>query len=410
MRLAFVCSGRPDNLKYLTNNRNMVDELLTKHGWKVIQTPLFNISDLNKRLKEYQGSNVDEFLFFYTGHGDVSNRQQILKLQLENTEISMNDVLDSIFKYINPKKQAIVLDACYSGTLKDLALEKDTEFLFSSQAREQSYEDDKLKASVFSFYFCEAVTHGHVKLEEISKYIDSSNNKQKPLTLSIGSEFIEINQKNIDLESLLISKVERTSIQNFFDTINYTIVKNLIIIIALSIIVFSFFENNSNIDLFGLKNRFLPLDGYEVIKKDGVNIFNSGVKIDLTLFHNMKGKKSILIREINLNIIKYDENFFFTSKIDESKIGGAGTINPRVFTSVVFGSGKVKNKNKNKIYYGKNILDNQLLKLSISDDIEKIYWQILVLKEGLYTLNYDIIYSIGNKDNIFISNNFKVAL
>jgi len=200
MRLAFVCSGRLDNLKYLTNNRSMVDELLTKHGWKVIQTPLFNISDLNKRLQEYQGSNIDEFLFFYTGHGDVSNRQQILKLQLENTEISMNDVLDSIFKYINPKKQAIVLDACYSGTLKDLVLEKNTEFLFSSQAREQSYEDNKLKASVFSFYFCEAVTNGYVKLEEISKYIDSSDDRQKPLPLSVGSECISIVNANMKVE------------------------------------------------------------------------------------------------------------------------------------------------------------------------------------------------------------------
>lgn len=200
MRVAFVCSGKPNNLKYLKNNRDLLDEILSQNGWEVVNTPLSNISDLNKRLQEYSKNSIDEFLFFYTGHGDVSNRQQILKLQLDNVEISINDVLDYIFKYINPKKQAIVLDACYSGTLKDLALEKNTEFLFSSQAREQSYENDVLEASIFSFYFCEAVINGYVKLEEISEYIDSSDDRQKPLPLSVGSERISIVSKDVNIE------------------------------------------------------------------------------------------------------------------------------------------------------------------------------------------------------------------
>ena len=178
----------------------MVNELLTQQGWKVIQTPLYSIADLNRRLQEYEQNSIDEFLFFYTGHGDVSNRKQILKLQLDNTEISLDDVLDSIFKYINPKKQAIVLDACYSGTLKDLALENNTEFLFSSQAKEQSYEDDALKASIFSFYFCEAVDSGYVKLEDISDYIASCDDRQEPLPLSVGSEFISIVGQGIEME------------------------------------------------------------------------------------------------------------------------------------------------------------------------------------------------------------------
>jgi len=284
MRLAFVCSGRLDNLKYLTNNRSMVDELLTKHGWKVIQTPLFNISDLNKRLQEYQGSNIDEFLFFYTGHGDVSNRQQILKLQLENTEISMNDVLDSIFKYINPKKQAIVLDACYSGTLKDLVLEKNTEFLFSSQAREQSYEDNKLKASVFSFYFCEAVTNGYVKLEEISKYIDSSDDRQKPLPLSVGSECISIVNANMKVEKKVILETLTNTSTNMNEKLEE--IENLIIsndlIIATTMIV-------QLIDEFS-KNKNLKIEA--LLHKSSVKALND----DIRKF----GKSSEIDREIKL--------------------------------------------------------------------------------------------------------------
>jgi len=187
----------------------MVDELLTQHGWKVIQTPLYSIADLNRRLQEYEKSKIDEFLFFYTGHGDVSNRQQILKLQLDNTEISLNDVLDSIFKYINPKKQAIVLDACYSGTLKDLTLENNTEFLFSSQAREQSYEDGTLEGSIFSFYFCEAVDNGYVKLQEISDYIASRDKRQEPLPMRVGSEFISIFGQDVKVEKKILSSVSK---------------------------------------------------------------------------------------------------------------------------------------------------------------------------------------------------------
>ena len=56
MKLAFVCSGRPDNLKYLINNRTMVYKLLEKYGWEVINIALYSITDLNKRLKEYKNS------------------------------------------------------------------------------------------------------------------------------------------------------------------------------------------------------------------------------------------------------------------------------------------------------------------------------------------------------------------
>jgi len=416
MRVAFVCSGKPDNLKYLKNNRDLVSETFSNHGWEVVNTPLSNISDLNRRLHEYSKNTIDEFIFFYTGHGDVSNRQQILKLQLDNTEISMNDVLDSIFKYINPKKQAIILDACYSGTLKDLALEKNTEFLFSSQAREQSYEDSKLNSSIFSFYFCEAVSNGYLTLKEISNYIASKSDRQKPLPLLIGSEFINISQKDIKLKFISIDRLEKSHIKNFFHYINYIdMAKKLMILVAFLIFIILFKKNISLFDSEKLlistpKNNFLALDGHEAIKKNGISIFHSGVKINLTLSHNMKGKQSIIIREINLNLIRYDKNTSFNSQIDESKIGGSGTINPRSFRSILFKNKKIKTKNNQKTYLGKNILKDQLLKLSILDDIEEIRWQILVVEEGLYTLNYDIIYSIGDKDSIFVSNNFKVFL
>ena len=173
MKVAFVCSGKSGNLKYLKNNRTLVENTLRSLNWEVVSTPLSDISDLNKQLNEYTKNTIDEFIFFFTGHGDVSNQQQILKLQLDNSKVGINEILDSISEYINPKKQAMIFDACYSATLKGLNLNKNIEFLFSSQAKEQSYESDDLKHSIFTYYFCEAVenTQSNLALNHIEQYI-----------------------------------------------------------------------------------------------------------------------------------------------------------------------------------------------------------------------------------------------
>lgn len=214
MRLAFVCNGRPDNLKYLKNNRDNVDKMLTQHAWDVVNIPLSNISEFNKILKEYEKNSIDEFLFFYTGHGDVSGRRNILMLPLDNIEVSIDTVLDSIYKYINPKKQAIILDACYSLTIKDLVPEKNMEFLSSSQAIEQSYEDGDLKSSIFSYYFCEAMGQNKMTLSEISSYIRSKDTRQTPLPMSVGSDFIKITKEHVKVESSLLTKNVQTFLKN----------------------------------------------------------------------------------------------------------------------------------------------------------------------------------------------------
>ena len=215
MRVAFVCSGRPDNLNYLDNNRDMVDNILSQHEWKVINTPLDAISDFNIALQKYPKNSVEEFLFFYTGHGTYSHFQSIFQLEVDNATIKINDIQEAIFEAINPRKQAIIIDACYSGTLDNLILKRDTEFLFSSQAIEQSYESDELKASIFSYYFCEAIGQNKRFLGEIEKYVQSKNHRQTPLRVSVGDR-IEIAHQKIKTEprehpfvTKLIQKLER---------------------------------------------------------------------------------------------------------------------------------------------------------------------------------------------------------
>ena len=318
MRVAFVCSGKPDNLKYLKNNRDLLDETLSKNGWEVVNTPLSNIFDLNKRLQEYSKNSIDEFLFFYTGHGDVSNRQQILKLQLDNVEISINDILDSIFKYINPKKQAIVLDACYSGTLKDLVLENNTEFLFSSQAREQSYEDDNLKASIFSFYFCEAVINGYVKLEEISEYIDSSDDRQKPLPLNVGSDFIQIAQNNLKLKSL----PKKNAIKTFFNKLLLNdFIKNLRFffwVLLFSMLIYFFSLNTwQSVDIHGsnntIKQEINRDNNTKKLCKKGIFNYKTSIdELEIELSKsNFKEVKEVIMNDLEIQkkqLVIYEKN------------------------------------------------------------------------------------------------------
>jgi len=187
MRLAFVCSGRPDNLKYLDNNRKMVDEVLSEHGWEVVNGSLDSIANFNKTVQKYSKKNIEEFVFYYTGHGSFSNLQEIFQLEVDNATIQIKDIQESIFTHINPKKQAIIIDACYSSaSLEDLIPQKNTDFLFSSQAREESYELEILEASIFSYYFVEAIGQNKMSLREIGNYIESKNSRQTPLCLGVA--------------------------------------------------------------------------------------------------------------------------------------------------------------------------------------------------------------------------------
>ena len=200
MRLAFVCSGEPKNLLYLDNNRAMVNEVLSKHKWKVINTPLSSLANLNIELQKYPKNSIDEFLFFYTGHGSYSNFQSTFQLEVDNATIKINDIQEVIFESLNPKKQAIIIDACYSGTLDNLILKRDIEFLFSSQAIEQSYESYELKSSIFSYYFCEAISQNMRFLSEIEEYVQSKNSRQTPLRVNAGRNIIEIANCKVKIE------------------------------------------------------------------------------------------------------------------------------------------------------------------------------------------------------------------
>jgi len=134
----------------------------------------------------------------------VTSEQQMLRLKLDNSKVYINDILDSISEYINPKQQVMVIDACYSGMIKGINFKKNIEFLASSQAIEQSYESDNLENSLFSHAFCEALSslYGEIKLSDVSLYINNKNDKQESLPINIGLNSIvlakRIKEQKID--------------------------------------------------------------------------------------------------------------------------------------------------------------------------------------------------------------------
>jgi len=200
MRVALISSGKPNGLQYLRNNKKKLKESLTQHGWETREFLFQNLNSLEKVLDEYRNDNIEELLFFYTGHGETSGRRNLLKLQLESGNIDVNTIIDLIFEN-KPNKYAIILDACYSGTIDDIEFEYDTEFLFSSSEDEQSYEEKNLESSIFTHYFCELLNskQKNITLEKIKNYIEKKTSKQHAKYISIDSQII-LNKQSIDLE------------------------------------------------------------------------------------------------------------------------------------------------------------------------------------------------------------------
>ena len=203
MKVAFIFSGFPDKLKCLTNNRQKVAQTLNKNGWITrVETPLFSTASLQTIIDEYKDEKIEDFIFFYTGHGETANSKNVLILKLnDRTPLDLNTLHRDYLSQLNVSRKAIVLDACYSGNFEERYYEHREEYLCSSDFDEESYEDtdeNGLQQSYFSYYFCEAIDtlDGNITLKDIKKYIKKAieNNHigvtQTPLHTSIDSEMI----------------------------------------------------------------------------------------------------------------------------------------------------------------------------------------------------------------------------
>jgi len=200
-KLAFVCTGIDDGLNYLSQNAFKVEKTLEAYDWEVRWIRLSSLNHLIATLEEYKHDSIEEFMFYYSGHGMIPQRRiDEFELKLDHRDnVAVDKILDEIFQVINPKKRALILDACYSGRINgNTKLGKNINVLTSSSKDEQSYEEENLQNSIFTYYFCEALeklNQNKITLENISQYIDSKSKRQHPLYIAIGHDPIIIADK-----------------------------------------------------------------------------------------------------------------------------------------------------------------------------------------------------------------------
>lgn len=196
MKVAFILSGLPDGLHCLDSNREKVATKLRENGWDVRAATFASLQMLQTYISEFKGRDIEDFIFFYTGHGDTSNEDNLLTLKLhDGSPIDLNTLQISYFSQLKIERKAIVLDACYSANYTDWKFRDGTEYLCSSDFDEQSYEDNSeggLQHSYFSYYFCEALDNlsGEITFDSINEYIKPKIGVQNSKYISIASKMI----------------------------------------------------------------------------------------------------------------------------------------------------------------------------------------------------------------------------
>lgn len=219
MKVAFIFSGLPDGLQCLNENRQKISETLSHYGWDTrVDSPFHSTSALLNSIKEYENKEIEDFIFFYTGHGETSNSDTILTLKLhDGTPIDINVLHRDYISKLNIKRKAIILDACYSGNIKKDKIVFD-EYLCSSDFDEESHEDTSeggLQQSYFSYYFCEAIKelNGEVTLKMVQEVIEN-NMKENHSDIVQNPTHVSVNCEMVIADKVLEAEKEKLTNKN----------------------------------------------------------------------------------------------------------------------------------------------------------------------------------------------------
>lgn len=147
-------------------------------------------TEISHFFEKYKGENINEFLFYFTGHGDFANDEFYYILsdfdfnKRQQTSLQ-NSELDNLIKSINPKLVSKIVDACHSGVnyikninvidtyIKSTANKfNNCYFLFSSLNNQSSFQNKDY--SFFTLSLLNAIKNSEkteVRYKDIIDYI-----------------------------------------------------------------------------------------------------------------------------------------------------------------------------------------------------------------------------------------------
>jgi hypothetical protein len=208
----------------LIKNTKKYDDILTISE----NTESSKVKDkLTSFINDRKGKNIEEVLFYFSGHGDFVNDEFYYILSDFNfdkrTQTSLqNSELDNLIKSLSPRLVIKVVDACHSGVnyIKDIkALDtyiKSTSnqfnncyFLYSSLNSQSSFQNDNFSFFTLSFLnSVKAFKETDVRYKDIIDYISdefSSFPEQTPFFVT-QADFTELFcTKNEQLNKFLAS-------------------------------------------------------------------------------------------------------------------------------------------------------------------------------------------------------------
>lgn len=188
--------------------------------------------NLVKFVEEHKGQEIDELLFYFTGHGEFYDNEFYYLMTDYNsgkrkTTTLQNTELDNMLRALNPKLTIKFVDACNAGVTyvkEDNALEKyikqsqstfnNCYFMFSSQQKQFSYQDDKLSDFTRSLLLSiKEHSMAHIRYKNIIDYISDffeGNSQQTPLFITqadFTEAFCEITK---EMKDFLSQKLDDT--------------------------------------------------------------------------------------------------------------------------------------------------------------------------------------------------------
>lgn len=182
-----ACKNDVDAFNQMVELDGRFDEILVISEGVYGQKTKKNISDF---IDSYRGKEVEEFLFYFSGHGDYFDGDfyyllQDFDLKKRRQTSLVNSEIDNMVRSLNPGLFVKIVDACHSGMTYIKSNEnidlyfKSTQnlfnkiyFLFSSQATQSSYQNDKI--SDFTDSILKSVVEseaGSVRYSDVMSYV-----------------------------------------------------------------------------------------------------------------------------------------------------------------------------------------------------------------------------------------------